>query len=185
MDTTIIGAIVGASAVIITTIVTTFNNSKIASKTREYEREKELMKFNQELQKMQMEKSRTHYERAHSIISTLEREFSLTSITIDWGAKLTVTQWDEKYKSLCKLTDELRMIASLLGDSIASPVEKIDGQMNVYWGYFRNFLYLMSQGDDVDHRTSGHKEAFAAAREIQQLSSEAKQALKAKITMES
>ena len=103
---------------------------------------------------------------AHRLLSTIGREFSLTSLDIIWRAEMKDSEYDQRYLSICEEVDELRVIAGLHESSISEDVEKLYGQMNIFWGNFKNVLRLTSLGKKADHRISGFEQAHAAATEI-------------------
>jgi len=88
MESTVLAAIVGASSAVATNIIVSFVNTRGAKKARAHELEKETQRARFDFLKSQSEKSRQHYERAHVLLSILQREFSLTSLSIDWGDNL-------------------------------------------------------------------------------------------------
>jgi len=77
------------------------------------------------------------------------------------------------------------MIASLFGQSVSDPVEALYGEMNIYWGNFRTFLYRIEQGDKVDWQSAGYKDAHAAANKVGGLADRAKNALRSKVDQSS
>lgn len=104
--------------------------------------------------------------KAHRLLSAIGREFSLTSLDIIWRAEMKDSEYDQRYLSICEEVDELRVIAGLYETSLSDDVEKLYGQMNIFWGEFKNVLRLTSLGENVDHRTSCFEKAHAAATEI-------------------
>lgn len=104
--------------------------------------------------------------KAHRLLSTIGREFSLTSLDIIWRAEMKDSEYDQRYLSVCDEVDELRVIADLYETSLSEDVEKLYGQMSIFWGNFKNVLRLTSLGEQVDHRTSCFEKAHAAAMDI-------------------
>lgn len=105
--------------------------------------------------------------KAHRQLSVIDREFSLTSLDIIWRAEMMDSEYDQRYLSICHEVDELRVIAGLHEASLNEDVEKMFGQMNIFWGNFKNVLRLTGLGENVTHMTPCFKEAHRAATEIE------------------
>jgi hypothetical protein len=104
--------------------------------------------------------------KAHRLLSTIGREFSLTNLTIIWRAEMKDSEYDQRYLAYCEEVDELRVIAGLFETTISEDVEKLYGQMNIFWGNFMNVLRLTSIGEKVDHNTSCFQIAHETASDI-------------------
>ncbi len=103
---------------------------------------------------------------AHKLLSKIAREFSVTNLDILWRSKMTDSEYDVRYLLACGEMDELRAFAGLYEPPLVEEIEKLNGQMNIFWGNFKNVLYLTSKGERVDHTTSCFTSAHAAANEI-------------------
>lgn len=103
---------------------------------------------------------------AHRQLSIIGREFSPTTLDIIWRADMKDLEYDQRYLSVCREVDELRVIAGLFETSLSEDVEKISCQMNMFWGNFKNVLRLNSLGERPTPNISGLADAHAAAREI-------------------
>lgn len=178
MDAVVLSAMVGAGSAIATNLIASLVNASLAQSSRRHDMEKEVQRAYLQNFADQQTSNRKYYERGHVLLSILQREFSITSLSIDWGAKLKICEWDMKYKSLCAQADELRMIASLFGGDFAARVEEIYDYMNIYWGNFRTFLYRIEQGDSVDWQSPGYQDAHDAANRVGGLARQAKDELR-------
>jgi hypothetical protein len=114
---------------------------------------------------------------AHRQVSVLSREFSQDSIDINWRAEMSEAEYDQHYMSLRMEADELRAICALYEPSLSESVEKLYNQTNIFWGNFKNVLYLTAEGKK-DMTTLSLDRAHAAAIDI----SNQAQALKARIS---
>lgn len=103
---------------------------------------------------------------AHKLLSKIAREFSVTNLVILRGSKMTDSEYDLRYLLACGEMDELRAFAGLHEPSLTEEMDKLDGQMNIFWGNFKNVLYLAHKGERVDHTTSCLTSVHAAANEI-------------------
>lgn len=159
--------------VMLTTVATTAT----AWSTRRHEFRKEIQRTQLELQKLQHLRVQEQSEKAHILVSILQRLYSLPFLTMYWKANLSVEAWDNKYAEACKQADKLRMIASMSHPSATEFVEGIYSEMGLCWGHFRTFLHRQQEGDDVDIETAGYREAFDAVNKISTLAKRAKAAL--------
>ncbi|MFL6643641.1 MAG: hypothetical protein ACJ8GM_04880 [Paraburkholderia fungorum] len=113
---------------------------------------------------------------AHKNLSQIAREFSLTGLDIMWTASMPVAEFNTKYLSLCEKADELLMIVDFHAPDASAAAREVYGQMNMFWGSFKNILYQTEQGKTPSQLSSqlgaahdaakliGEKAVFAKAR---------------------
>lgn len=177
MEASIVGAAVGAGAAILAQLIAL--RGARAAHLRDLERERERHRL--EVARTREEHRRREFERAHMLLSGLERDISLTGMTIDWAAGFTTSRWDERYRDLCGRADELRMLATRFGSEVAHPVENLSAEMNVHWGSYRGFLHRIAEGDSPDRPIPDYQKACEVAQRIGGLAASAKAALEAKV----
>ncbi len=90
----------------------------------------------------------------------------MTGLNIMWTATMSVDDFNSKYLALCEKADELMMIVDFHAPEASEVCRVIYGQMNIFWGSFKNVLYLTGAGKPVDHDTPCFGKAHDAAREI-------------------
>jgi len=100
----------------------------------------------EEKYKLDLNKLEEKIEEAHIIASELAWEFSLTVLNIDWEAKMSLNEYDVKYKAQLHKCSRLQMLVDLYVPHLSEDVNKISGNMNMYWGNFRNVLSRTHQG---------------------------------------
>lgn len=115
--------------------------------------------------------------KAHKLLSTIGREFSLTNFDILWRGDMKDSEYDQRYLSFCAEVDELRVIAGLFETTVSDEVEHLYGQMNIFWGNFMNVLRLTRLGKKVDHTTPCLQIAHKTANDIGNLVTEIKSRL--------
>ena len=103
---------------------------------------------------------------AHKILSRIAREFSITTLDIVWNSQITDAEYDKRYVANCELTDELRAIVDLSVPSLSESVDNIYGQMNLFWGYFRQLLRLSRAGATYEAKQETLSKVQEAAREL-------------------
>jgi hypothetical protein len=103
---------------------------------------------------------------AHEILSSIQREFSVTSLDIYWRAKMRETEYDQRYLEVCKQLDKLRRIIDFHAPSLSDDANLLYGQMNVFWGFLNNILYRTERGEIVTHCSNSLTKAHAAANKI-------------------
>lgn len=113
---------------------------------------------------------------AHKNLSQIAREFSLTGLDIMWTASMPVAEFNAKYLSLCEKADELLMIVDFHAPDASAAAREVYGQMNMFWGSFKNILYQTEKGKTPGELSSqlgaahnaakliGEKAVFAKAR---------------------
>lgn len=173
MDNTILTAIIAASSAIGSAAIVSYFNSKNNRIVTERELAKEKLAIHAKEKEERRRQFRQDFEKSHILINTLGRAFSLTNLTILWRREISTKEWDELYFSFCEKSDQLRTISSIYDAELYENCSQIYSQMNIFWGNFSNFLYRIEQGDKVDNKTTGYKEAFDAANAISRLTSDA------------
>lgn len=63
--------------------------------------------------------------KAHKLLSTIGREFSLTNFDILWRGDMKDSEYDQRYLSFCAEVDELRVIAGLFETTVSDEVEHL------------------------------------------------------------
>jgi hypothetical protein len=106
------------------------------------------------------------YTDTHKILSRIAREYSLTSLDIMWRAELSGADYDKKYLLSCESLDEARAVADLYFPDISEVMEKIYGQMNIFWGNFKEIRSLTQSNESYAKKERFHAEAAAASLEI-------------------
>jgi len=104
------------------------------------------LEINYESRKHIAEKLEAKIEEAHILASEIGREFSLTFMNVDWETKMSVSEYDEKYRFMCDRCSRLEMIVDLNFPHLSENVRELSGGMNLYWGNFRNVLHQTHAG---------------------------------------
>lgn len=166
METAIFTSIVAGSSALFGVALTSFFQVRTQRNNQQFQLALEASKRESDLREKDRATALERLARAHHQLSAIGREFSLTSLDIIWRAEMKDSEYDQRYLSVCEEVDELRAIAGLYETSLSEGVEKLYGQMNVFWGNFKNVLYLTARGEKVDHTTSCFQDAHAAATDI-------------------
>ena len=166
METSIFTSIVAASSALFGVALTSFVQSRTQRSNQQFQYALEREKRESERAEKERALALDRLATAHRQLSIIGREFSLTTLDIIWRADMKDLEYDQRYLSVCHEVDELRAIAGLYETSLTDDVEKIYGQMNIFWGNFKNVLRLTSLGEKVTPNISGLDKAHAAAREI-------------------
>ncbi len=103
---------------------------------------------------------------AHKNLSQIAREFSLTGLDIMWTASMPVAEFNAKYLSLCEKADELLMIVDFHAPEASAAAREVYGQMNMFWGSFKNILYQTEKGKTPNELSSQLGGAHDAAKLI-------------------
>lgn len=117
------------------------------------------------------------YTEIHKILSRIAREYSLTSLDIMWRAELSGSDYDQKYLMSCESLDGARAMVDLYFQGVSEVMEEIYGQMNVFWGSFKEIRDLTQSNEPYAKKEKFHAEAAAAALKISDYVSAAKSRL--------
>jgi hypothetical protein len=166
METAILTSIVAGSSALLGVALTSFIQFLTLKNNQEFQIALEASKRESELREKEKFLAFVRLAEAHRKLNIIGREFSLTSLNINWRAEMKDTEYDQRYLSVCEEVDELRVIISLYEPSLSEDVESLYGQMNIFWGNFNNILYLTSLGKKVDHTMSCFQNAHATAEGI-------------------
>lgn len=177
VELTVLPSIVTGVSVLCGVALTSFVQARNQRNTQQFQLTLEASKREHDLQEKETALVLERMAKAHRQLSVISREFSLTSLDIIWRAEMKDSEYDQRYLSICSEIDELRVIADLYETSLSEQTEKLYGQMNVFWGSFKNVLYLTARGEKVDHRTPCFQSAHAAATEIGRQASDLKSQL--------
>ncbi|MDW5415431.1 hypothetical protein R6242_02465 [Iodobacter sp. CM08] len=167
METSIITQIITASSVLFGVALTSFAQSRTQRRNQQFQYSLETERHAREEIKSERALALDRLATAHRQLSAIGREFSITNLDIIWRAKMEDLEYDQRYLNVCQEVDELRVIAGLYETSIGKDVEHIYGQMNIFWGSFKNVLRLTALGENVASNISGLDKAHAAALEIE------------------
>lgn len=123
-------------------------------------------KYQREQLSKEKEQTLQRITTAHKLLSRTAREFSVTNLDILWRSEMSDGEYDIRYLAACAEVDELRALIALYEPPLSEDVEKIHGQMNLFWGNFKEVLYQTSRGSKVDHNTPSLINAHNAAQQI-------------------
>ncbi|MBI4985546.1 MAG: hypothetical protein HZC24_09455 [Rhodocyclales bacterium] len=178
METAILTSIVAGSSALLGVALTSAIQSRTQRNNQQFQLALESSKRESDLREKERVLALERLAVAHRKLNIIGREFSLTSLDINWRAEMKDSEYDQRYLSVCENVDELRVIAGLYETSLIEDVEKMYGQMNIFWGNFKNVLRLTNLGEKVDHTTSCFQQAHATAIDIGRQA----QALKSKLS---
>ncbi|MEO8389064.1 MAG: hypothetical protein ABI893_00285 [Polaromonas sp.] len=166
METTILISIVTALSALLGVALTAYLQLRSQRVTQHFQLTRDAAKHEREQVDQARGDAIRRLAEAHMLLSKIAREFSVTNLVILRGSKMTDSEYDLRYLLACGELDELRAFAGLHEPPLMEEIEKLNGQMNVFWGNFKNVLYLTHKGERVDHTTSCLTSAHAAANKI-------------------
>ncbi len=153
METTLLNAIVAGSSALLGVTLTSIVNLRTLRQNQYFQFELEERKRYHEQAEKQKEEALQRLSAAHKALSFIKREFSATNLDITWRAKMSDSEYDQKYLSLCLEIDNLKVFAALYETNLTKDVEDIYKEMNVFWGNFKEVLRMTSVGKLVDANT--------------------------------
>jgi hypothetical protein len=166
MDTAILVRIVTAGATLLGRALTATVQRRYHQANQRFQLADDAAKYNRERVDRNTTDAIKRLAEAHKLLSKIAREFSVTNLDILWRSKMTDNEYDLRYLLACAETDELRAFAGLHEPSLTDDIEKLHGQMNIFWGNLTNILYQTMNGEKIDHMSSSLTNAHAAANEI-------------------
>ncbi len=149
-------SIIAAISALLGVALTNFFQQRQQGKNQLFQVEIETLKRDSDLTEKNRIITLARLEKAHKILSFIDREFSLTKFHINWRMKIAESEYDDQYLTSCDKMDELRVIGDLYEPSLSADIEDIYTQMNIFWGSFRNILYRTHKGDSTDEITKSN-----------------------------
>ena len=157
------GSAVGA---VISTSINAFVTYKITKSNQNFQLEMEHQKHQRE----QIEKKLTEQKRMlleiHQLLSKISREFSLTGINIKREAQITAEQYDATYSEICTSCDLINAYCDLFFPDLSRNIYDICGEMNMFWGTFKSYLYFLETQADQELKHSKMTELVIIANKI-------------------
>lgn len=151
-------------------IVSTSINAFVTYKTTQSNQNFQLELEHQKHQREQVEKELTEQKRMlleiYQLLSKISREFSLTGINIKQEAQITAEQYDAAYSETCASCDLISAYCDLFFPDLSRDIDRICGEMNIFWGIFKNYLYLWKTQADHKLKQSKMDELVTIANKI-------------------
>ncbi|MEO8390724.1 hypothetical protein [Polaromonas sp.] len=166
METAIPISIVTALSALLGVALTAYVQLRSQRVTQQFQLTSDAAKHHREREERARTDAVRRFSDAHMLLSKIAREFSVDNLVILRESKITESQYDLRYLRACGEMDELRAFAGLHEPTLAGDIERLDGQISVFWGNFKNVLYLERKGERVDHTTSCYMNAHSIANEI-------------------
>lgn len=166
MDTAILIPVISALSALLGVLVSTYVQTRNQFRVQQFQQQTDTVKYQRERQVKEHEQALERLMLAHTLLSKTAREFSITTLDILWRSKMTDGEYDVRYLATCIEVDQLRALIDLYEPDLSDDMESIHGQMNIFWGSFKNVLYQTQKGNTVDHRSSSLQDAHAAAGKI-------------------
>ncbi|WP_162730872.1 hypothetical protein [Achromobacter xylosoxidans] len=166
MDSTILAAIVAGASALLGVALTAYAQSRSQVIERNTRLALDRERRRSEWLDADRAEALARLERAHRLVSIIDRECSATILNIQWSAGTTAAEYNQRYLALCAEVDELRSIADLYEPDLMNDVDAIYGQMNMFWGSHKNILELTGQGKKVDHNSECLARAHQASDKV-------------------
>jgi len=156
----------GAVGAIISTSINAFITYETTKANQNFQLEMEHQKHQRE----QIEKKSTEQKRMllkiHQLLSKISREFSLTGINIKREAQITAEQYDATYSEICTSCDLISAYCDLFFPDLSRNIYDICGEMNMFWGAFKGYLYFLEIQADQALKHSKMNELVTIANKI-------------------
>jgi hypothetical protein len=168
MNSAILTPIITALAALLGVALSNFLQAKTQNRSQRFQKDAEATKYQREQRDRQQSETAQRLVTVHKLLSKTAREFSITNLDIMWRSGMSDGEYDARYLVACTEFDELRALIGLYQPHLSENVEAIDGQMNIFWGSFKDVLYQTAKGKQVDHRHPSLLKAHVAAEKIAQ-----------------
>lgn len=166
METTIFIPIISAISALLGVALTAYLQANNQIRTQKFQQYADSAKYRREQIIKEQERVLQRLMTAHTLLSRVTREFSITTLDILWRSQMTDGEYDVRYLAACAEVDELRALVALHEPELSTDVEKIHGQINIFWGNFKEVLYQTAKGNKIDHRSPSLLNTHAAAEQI-------------------
>ncbi|MES2040069.1 MAG: hypothetical protein V4495_19815 [Pseudomonadota bacterium] len=163
METTLLTTVVAGSSALLGVALTSIVNLRTLRQNQYFQFDLEERKRYHELAEKRREEALQRLAAAHKALSFIKREFSPTNLDITWRARMSDSEYDQKYLSLCLEIDNLKVFAALYEIDLVEDVEYVYKEMNAFWGNFKEVLRMASLGKPVDANTLFLQKSHEAA----------------------
>ncbi|MFW9103168.1 hypothetical protein ACOI8A_23920 [Pseudomonas sp. P4795] len=177
MDTAIFSSVIAAASAIMGGGMVSIVQLRSAREAQSTQLRLESIKINAAVEDKRITTIISSYTDTHKILSRIAREYSLTSLDIMWRAELSEADYDQKYLISCECLDGARAIVDLYFPEISAIMKEIYGQMNVFWGSFKEIRSLTQFNESYAKKEKFHAEAAAASLKLSNCVSIAKSRL--------
>lgn len=166
METIVVIPIISAFAALLGVALTATLQARNQIRSQQFQQYADSEKYQRDQLFKEQERTLQRLMTAHTLLSRTAREFSITTLDILWRSQMTDVEYDIRYLTACSEVDELRALVALHEPQLSEDVEKIHGQMNIFWGNFKDVLYQTTKGNKIDHRSPSLSNAHAASEQI-------------------
>jgi hypothetical protein len=180
METSVVTAIIAALAVIGGAAAASFIQLKLARENNLMQLELQASRLDREMLKQELDAEQRRLIEVHRAVSHLSRQFSITALDIQWRAESTERDFDKHYMEVCESLDEVRAVSDLYIPTVSPQLEAMYGQMNIFWGNFKEMLRLTELKEPYERKQPYHQRAVEAAQEISSQAVRAKRELSAR-----
>lgn len=172
---TITGAVIALFGV----HLSAWNQRKLAREAQQFQAQQKIDEWRRIQQKDEKDFEKKRLVEIYTNLHMIEREFSMTSLDIDWR-KQSSQEYDQKYLEVCRKLDEIRAISALFFPELSENFNEVYGRMNIYWGYVKKLLEMedCSYGDS---KKRDHQEAIKASQDITIVTNKIKSAIQTMI----
>mgnify|MGYP007084077218 FL=1 len=156
----------GAVGAVISTSISAFVAYKTTQSNQNFQLEMEHQKHQRgQIEKKSAERKRMLLE-IHQLLSRISREFSSTGINIKREAQITAEQYDATYSEICTSCDLINAYCDLFFPDLSRNIYDICGEMNIFWGTFKSYLYFLETQADQELKHSKMTELVIIANKI-------------------
>lgn len=152
MDTSVITAFVGSISALLGASLGAIIQWHLAKENHAFQLQSENRRRHAELEERESDAHKYRLLEAHKAISKIAREFSITTLDIVSRSQMTEHEYDKRYMESCQALDEVRAICDLYLAEVSEPLEAIYGQMNLFWGNFKEVLRLTQMGESYEKK---------------------------------
>jgi hypothetical protein len=158
----LIGTVLGAFVTLITGIINTRGQLKVArpnhehlyhleTQKLEYQQQAEAQKLAYQERKERIAWLQERLEEAEQILLRIDMLNSLTGSDIARMTGISEAEWSASYLKLDEEAPKLHTMAELYFPELRRPISEPRGRMNVFWGEQRHLLYVETDAFVTDH----------------------------------
>ena len=142
------GTALGALVTLLTTMINTRSQRKIAQNTHEHQYRLEAQKLEYQQWKEHAEFIRQRIEEAYQILSKIGMESSMTGQVITEEVGITVEEYHAHYLKRDEELCRVQMIAELYVPDLLGIIGKLRGEMNVLWGSNKHHIFDKNKSEE-------------------------------------
>jgi hypothetical protein len=164
----LIGTVLGSGVTMVTTLINTRAQERIARETRQQQYELEALKLRAQVGQEARLHLRSKMEEAHQLLSKIAAENSQTESYITLERGMTKAEYHARYQQQQVELQRLQMLVALYFPTLRELTDDLPGLTNQFWGQQQHLIYQEMEGKVPVGVNTTQVELIGIARQIKE-----------------